>query len=110
MASKAPPGPTPRLPNEGARPYEAFLIYRDLGPGRSIDKVQQKLNKNRRLIAQWSGDYRWVERARAYDDHCERVKQAARERAIRQRAALWEKRAMAAVESAYQDAQILRQK
>src|SRR4051794_36957740 len=100
-------GLTGRLTGEGNRPYEAFLAYRDMGPSRSIDKVARELKKSHTLIGRWSGEYCWVERARAHDDHCERVRQAAIERAIRLRATLWEKRAVVAIESAYEDAQIL---
>ena len=54
-------------PLESGKAWEAFCWYRDLGPDRSLDKVEQKYNKSRPLLARWSGLYHWVERALAYD-------------------------------------------
>src|SRR4051794_29090074 len=96
-------GPTPRLEGEGNRPFEAFILYRDMGPARAIGKVARKLEKSHTIVGRWSSDYRWVERARKYDDHCERVKRAAVERAIRQRASVFEKRRYVAIEAVYED-------
>lgn len=58
-----------RLPDESVKAHEAFAAYRDMGAGRSIDAVVQKLNKSRTLISRWSGQYNWVERAAEYDDY-----------------------------------------
>lgn len=74
-----------RLPLESAKAFAAFSVYRDMGAERSIDKAyaaymtrepQQQLdNKSTsakrasRYWGEWSIKFRWVERARAYDDH-----------------------------------------
>ena len=57
---------------EPPRAFEAFAVYRDLGPSRSLTTTQQKLNKNRTTLAQWSGRFRWVARVAEYDDHMDR--------------------------------------
>jgi hypothetical protein len=62
-----------RWENESDKAYEAFSIYRDMGISRSIDNVVQKLNKSRQLISRWSGQYAWVQRAAAYDDHIDQL-------------------------------------
>lgn len=81
MADIVPWGPQP---NEGSKPFRAFAIYRDLGPaGRSLDAVAWQLRGDvaessqrppgRRLrsrrLQMWSRDWRWVERAAAWDAH-----------------------------------------
>ncbi len=52
---------------ETAKAYQAFEIYRDLGPDRSTAKVQQIIGKSKRQIDKWSGIWHWVERVRAFD-------------------------------------------
>lgn len=73
-----------RLPGEGTRAYHAFLIYRDLGPARTLEEVYrvvQETTKSKRSrgksptthasgrINGWSSSWNWVERARAWDRH-----------------------------------------
>lgn len=71
-----------RQKEEGEKAYEAFTIYRDMGPERSITKVSQQLHKNRALIGRWSRKFDWIERCLAYDNnlqkeaHAEAVKKA----------------------------------
>jgi hypothetical protein len=61
--------------NESSPAFEAFVVYRDLGIGsRSTAKVQQFLDKSKRLIDRWSGSNGWVERVRAYDAHLDEKK------------------------------------
>ena len=67
-----PPKPWERQPSEGKKAFEAFTCYRDLGTDRSLTKVEQKYNKNRALIARWSSNWNWVERANAWDDELDR--------------------------------------
>ena len=56
-----------RLPNESSAAYTAFKIYLEFGGERSLTKVEQKLNKKRGQLGNWSSKYNWVERAAAYD-------------------------------------------
>ncbi len=55
-------------PDETARAYAAFATYRDMGPERSLEKAAKKLSKSSRVLAEWSGKFGWVERARAFDE------------------------------------------
>jgi hypothetical protein len=69
MATKQ---PFDRLDGETSRAYEAFAVYRDLGVGRTLEKVQVHFNRPSswyRVIAGWSSDNNWVARAAAYDDY-----------------------------------------
>jgi len=52
--------------------FEAFQIYRDLGPARTLEKVRIKLGKSSRILETWSSRYHWVDRCAEYDDHMDR--------------------------------------
>lgn len=79
--------PWMRVKNETAKAFEAFCIYRDLGPGRTIPDVQSFYSKSPSYIRQlheWSRTYDWVKRAAAFDDMiAERTAEASADRAIR---------------------------
>lgn len=62
-----------RQPEETSKPFEAFCVYRDLGPGRSLAQVAEKLKKSGTLIGRWSGAYDWVKRATAWDAEQDRI-------------------------------------
>ena len=72
--------PWEQQPGEGAKAFEAFAAYRDMGADRSVRKVAQALDKSRTLIGKWSSTYNWPERARAYDRDLDR---RAHEQAVR---------------------------
>jgi len=80
----ASPGPE-RLANESARAYQAFCIYRDLGPSRSIDQAWRSRRSSSKggsarrpgHWAAWSQKYKWVERAEAYDDSIDEARRIA---------------------------------
>lgn len=62
--------PYDMLEDETAKAYNAFMIYKNLGPERTIDKVRQKLGRPERYLSQlqtWSTKHNWVERAEAWD-------------------------------------------
>ncbi len=65
--------PWERQPGEGAKPFEAFCLYRDMGTDRSHTKVAEKLGKSTGLISRWSAAYKWSERCRAYDRNLELI-------------------------------------
>lgn len=65
--------PWERQTEETAKPFEAFCVYRDLGPGRSLGQVAEKLGKSETLIARWSTAYEWVKRAVAWDSEQDRI-------------------------------------
>lgn len=62
-----------RQENETAKPFEAFCIYRDLGPGRSLSQVAKSLGKSDTLMSRWSSEYDWVKRAAAWDEEQDRI-------------------------------------
>ncbi len=59
--------PWDRQPGESAKAFDAFGVYLNLGPTRSITKVAQTLNKSRTWLGTWSSKYKWVDRALAWD-------------------------------------------
>lgn len=63
--------PWDQLPDEPDKAYACFLVYRDLGPGRSIDKAYQSVSKSSKgRNGQWlyySSVYHWPERASSWD-------------------------------------------
>lgn len=75
--------------DESAKAYEWFCRYRDMGPGRSHEKLNQKYSESiskKSLTLRWSSKYAWVERAEAYDAHIEAIKREANEDRVRQTA------------------------
>jgi hypothetical protein len=79
---------TERLANESARAYRAFCLYRDFGPGRSIDRTWQRLRANQQKEhgaamrrpghwASWATRFHWVNRADAHDDLIDKEKRTA---------------------------------
>ncbi|MBM5825897.1 MAG: hypothetical protein FJ054_11190 [Cyanobacteria bacterium M_surface_10_m2_119] len=67
MDHAAAPLPFERLPEEPAGDYAALLLYRDLGPGRSLGQAADVSGRSestlRRLAKRWA----WQERLEAYD-------------------------------------------
>lgn len=57
----------PQLTTESAKAYEAFCLYCEMGAGRGVRAVSQKLDKSRTIIGRWSSQHQWVERVRVYD-------------------------------------------
>lgn len=54
-----------------------------MGPDRSLEKVQQELNKKtsyKRTLARWSVDHDWVDRVSAYDEHLVQMRLAEKQR------------------------------
>lgn len=60
--------PWERQKGESAQAYEAFVIYRDMGPDRSQRAVSQKCSKSISLIRRWSSANNWQERVRAFEN------------------------------------------
>lgn len=70
--SKQADKPWERQPGESEQAYEAFALYRDLGPKRSNQEVGIQLSKSRQLISRWKSNYNWDERVRAYDNELQK--------------------------------------
>jgi hypothetical protein len=62
-----------RIDGETAKAFEAFKVYRDLGPTRSIAKAAQKLGKAAVTLHAWSSRNDWVIRADAWDREDDRL-------------------------------------
>ena len=64
-----------RLPEETSINYMAFCKYRDLQSRRSIKKVAE-LSDGAQIskFNRWSSEFKWVDRARAYDDHIDELR------------------------------------
>jgi hypothetical protein len=93
--------PWERQPKESARAYEAFVAYRDMGPGRAVRAVARELGKSVTLIGRWSSAHHWVERAEAWDAEQDRVRLEEAQRQARLRAEKWETRRTAHAEREY---------
>ena len=87
--------PWERQPNETSRAYEAFRIYRELGPSRSFAEVSRQMHgareeheddetpkkkrgrprtKTHSLIARWAQQYDWRRRSTLWDQEIDRVR------------------------------------
>lgn len=68
-----------RLADESPTQYNAFVIYRDMGPGnRSIDRALQAHRENGgkgglSTWREWSSRNSWIARVAEYDDFCMRA-------------------------------------
>jgi hypothetical protein len=69
---------------ESTKAFEAFTIYLNLGPQRSLATVRQKLGKSRALIERWCSKFDWVERVNAYNALIVATKQKLKEEFLRE--------------------------
>jgi hypothetical protein len=67
--------PWERQESESTAAWRGFVAYRDLGVVRSISAAAAELGKSSKLLERWSVEHHWVERAREWDNKCDRVKQ-----------------------------------
>lgn len=59
-----------RQPNEGIKPYEAFMTYLTLPPeDRTMQKTAEVLGKSYGLMTMWSRQWQWQNRVAAYEEH-----------------------------------------
>ena len=75
--------------DESSKAYEWFCRYRDMGPGRSHDKLHQKYSESiskKSQTLRWSSKYAWVERAEAYDAYLDAIKRESNEDRVRKTA------------------------
>ena len=57
--------PWERQFNESRKAFEAFCVYRDMGPARSGEKVARELSKSAQLIRRWSAKWRVAKREKS---------------------------------------------
>lgn len=60
--------------DETSKAFAAFVVYRDLGPGRSYDKAYRAAKgQNKRQASgrwrEWAAKFDWLKRAQDYDAH-----------------------------------------
>ena len=105
-----------RQKGESESAYAAFLIYRDLGPNRTLELAAEwqadDANPNGTKtvpisgLKKFSAKWDWVERCRAWDNHL----QAERDRVMAKEAAKVERRRIDGLEKIWEDAQACRQR
>lgn len=69
--------PWDRRNEESDEAFEAFHLYRDQGPSRSIASVAETLEKSEGLLYRWSSRHDWVDRAAGWDLEQDRIRRAA---------------------------------
>jgi len=74
--------PWERQPGETPKAWEAFTVYRDLGPSRSLRAAGQQLGKSTVVCEKWSARWDWVNRCREWDRHTDGLRRAAQVEAI----------------------------
>jgi len=68
--------PWDRLPQETARAFGAFTLYRDQLGRRTLEKVAQMLSCSQQNVARWAIQWDWADRCRAYDHHLDELQRA----------------------------------
>lgn len=83
MVSRPAKGAEPweRLGGESAQAYAAFRVFRDLGAARVLRNMPPVYSV--RSCRRWASDFRWTERAEAWDAERYRLEDAERLEAIR---------------------------
>lgn len=67
--------PWDRQPDETPHKYGQFLAYRDLGRARTLAKTGEALGRSAGYLRLISAEYRWVERAEAWDQDLDQAHQ-----------------------------------
>jgi formate dehydrogenase maturation protein FdhE len=75
--------PWERMPDEKSPVYDAFVIYRDQGPRRSMQKVADKIRRSLSLVSKWAMRFKWRDRALAWDLHLDEIRRQESEQATR---------------------------
>lgn len=63
-----------QIENESSKAFGAFTEYRDMGLGRNLRSLAQKLGKNFSLLSRWSSEYDWQLRCKEWDKRLDREK------------------------------------
>jgi hypothetical protein len=79
-------------PRESAKAFEAFSIYLNMGPERSLAAVGKRLGKSAGLMERWSAKFDWPSRVQAQAGYLAVVEREATEAVARGKSAEWVKR------------------
>ena len=66
-AARSETQPWHRLPGESGIAHDRFMIFRDLGPTRTIAAAARAVGKCASLLYRWAERYHWWERVHAWD-------------------------------------------
>lgn len=81
-----------RQPEESAKAYRAFTVYRDQGPQRSIRGTARAMARSATLLKDWSSRWGWVARCTAWDAQQRAIATAGYEAGVRAEAERWAER------------------
>lgn len=67
--------PWERMPGETSKQFEAFSIFRDIGPSRSISEVANLWSESGATsrLREWARKNKWHQRVIDYDEHMDRI-------------------------------------
>jgi len=65
--------PWDQQPSETAKKHGQFVTYRDLGRARTLPRAAELLQRHPVTIRKISAEFRWLERAEAYDRHLDQL-------------------------------------
>ena len=71
--------PWERQTGEPEKAYEAFLVFKNAGPGRTQVDTARHLEKSYRLIKKWAKDWDWKSRVALFDRDVEQKAKAVAE-------------------------------
>lgn len=64
--------PWDKRKGETAPAFEAFVLYRDMGPKRSLEKAASRVGKTKQMLGRWSSEHDWQDRTAAWDEYLDR--------------------------------------
>lgn len=99
--------PWEQLSNESAAAFGLFRAYLELGPDRSVEAVIENSETSEKAIRLAYKKYKWVSRARVYDNYLARAELNAAKRKLEQDAVKWVHRFTELRESEWSNAQQL---
>ena len=82
------PKPWEKHFEENSKAYQAFCLYRDMGPYRTLEKCTKEIAESwqktyhPKYIRNLSAKHNWVERSEAYDEYLEKIIRETNEEAI----------------------------
>jgi hypothetical protein len=71
--AKLEPLPWERQAGDSPQVWAAFVVYRDMGPGRSLRAVCSDMGKDLKTIGRWSSRHGWRAKVEAFDREQDRI-------------------------------------